>query len=307
VQARAQGAAGARVGLAERAQRSWATLLVATVVVLAALVAAYRWGTPWLAQQVARFVPLEVEQSLTRTALAELERRNFRASELDAQRRARLTARFDALTTSALADAALRPYDAYRPPYRLEFRSTSMPKLPGLRLGANALAFPGGLVVVTDDLVRLADERGLGDDAVVGVLAHEVGHVAHRHGTRMVIAQGVIGGFFGLALGDVSNLLVTGAALLQGLSYSRAHELQADCFAVRLLARMATPTAPMADLLEAMGRPEPTSPESRASAPVAAASAHLQGADAADWFSTHPATATRAANLRSGQVEGCAR
>ena len=64
----------------------------------------------------------------------------------------------------------------------------------------------------------------------MGVLAHEIGHVVHRHTTRMVVEQGVLQMGLGLALGDVS----TGSALLTGLHYRRSHERER----VQLLPRL---------------------------------------------------------------------
>ena len=92
-------------------------------------------------------------------------------------------------------------------------------------------------------------QQGLGDDALVGVLAHEIGHVMHRHTTRMIVEQGVLNVGLGLALGDVSMLVSTGSSLLTGLAYRRGHETEADCFAAALMRKAQLPTVPMADLL----------------------------------------------------------
>ena len=66
---------------------------------------------------------------------------------------------------------------------------------------ANAFALPGGTVVMTDAIVQAAADKGISDDALVGVLAHEIGHVVHRHGMRMVVEQGVLNMGLGLAFG----------------------------------------------------------------------------------------------------------
>ena len=52
-----------------------------------------------------------------------------------------------------------------------------------------------------------------------GVLAHEIGHVVHRHTTRMLVEQAVLNVGLGLALGDVSSLVSMGGSLLTGLAY----------------------------------------------------------------------------------------
>ena len=48
---------------------------------------------------------------------------------------------------------------------------------------------PGGTIVLMDGLVQAAADAGFGDDALLGVLAHEMGHVMRRRGTRMVVEQ----------------------------------------------------------------------------------------------------------------------
>ena len=95
-------------------------------------------------------------------------------------------------------------------------------------------------------------KQGLGDDALVGVLAHEIGHVVHRHTTRMLVEQAVLNVGLGLALGDVSSLVSIGGSLLTGLAYRRNHETEADCFAAALMRKAQLPTEPMADLLLGM-------------------------------------------------------
>src|SRR5690606_15157282 len=97
-------------------------------------------------------------------------------SRLAPERQAALRARFEALVAHMPALPAR--YAHYAPRYTLDFRRG---------LGANAFALPGGAIVVTDGLVEAARAAGLQDDAIAGVLAHEIGHVAHRHTTRMLV------------------------------------------------------------------------------------------------------------------------
>jgi Zn-dependent protease with chaperone function len=163
-------------------------------------------------------------------------------------------------------------------------------------MGANAFALPGGTIVMTDALVEAAARPGMGDDALAGVLAHEIGHVVHRHTTRLVVEQGVLNVGLGLALGDVSMWVSTGSSLLTGLAYRRGHETEADCFATALMRKAAIPATPMADLLlgmeaEAHGRPPATAGDA--------------GDGWSSLLSSHPDTALRAQRLRQGRVEGC--
>lgn len=92
---------------------------------------------------------------------------------------------------------------------------------------ANALAAPGGQVLLTRGLIAEAS----GPDEVAGVLAHELGHVHHRHATRMLLRNlGMSVLLGGSDIGRLSNTLLSNAM-------SRDMEREADDFAVAALAR----------------------------------------------------------------------
>jgi Zn-dependent protease with chaperone function len=278
----ARAAAGERAALPQRMQTRWTALLAVAAVAVVAVGAFYRWGTPWAATQVTRQVPLGWETALTAQALHDLDQRWLQPSKLPAARQTQLRERFGALVRQI--EPGMRRYRGYAPTLTLAFRSG---------LGANAFALPGGTIVMTDALVEAASRQGLGDDALVGVLAHEIGHVMHRHTTRMIVEQGVLNVGLGLALGDVSMLVSTGSSLLTGLAYRRGHETEADCFGAALMRKSQLPTVPMADLLlgleSARGQKAPAASEG-------------------SWtslLSSHPETALRARKLKLGQVDGC--
>ncbi|CAM3531677.1 M48 family metallopeptidase [Paracidovorax anthurii] len=300
-------AAGHRPGIAQRMQTRWtafAVVLFASVLTLALF---YRYGTPWLATQLTRYVPLSWETTLSQQTLERMDDGTLKRSGLTAERQAQLRARFDALVREM--PPATQRYPDYRPVLRLEFRKG---------LGANAFALPGGTVVMTDGLAETAARRGLGDDALIGVLAHEIGHVVYRHTTRTVVEQGVLNIGLGLALGDVSSLLSTGGALLTGMAYSRAHEREADCHAIALMGHARLPTAPMADLLLAIAREQhekeareeagkPRGPASDASSPAARPPQDSGSGRLLSLLATHPDTEQRAAELRAGHAPHCER
>ncbi|PZQ66624.1 MAG: peptidase M48 [Variovorax paradoxus] len=295
-------AAGARPGLAQRMQTRWRVFAGVLLVAALGLALFYRYGTPWAATQLTRFVPLGWEQSISQEAMRELDDGFLKPSRLPPERQAALRERFDALVAQLGTGEAssLHRYRGYAPRFALAFRS-GMP--------ANAFALPGGRIVVTDALVNAAARAGLPDDALVGVLAHEMGHVVHRHGTRLVVEQGVLNVGLGLALGDVSSVVSMASTVLTGLAYRRGHEREADCFAVALMQRAALPVAPMADLLMHIdGPPTGRKDDSPQSEGGATPEARDQGdgarsGSAADWLSSHPDTAARAQALKAGR--GC--
>jgi predicted Zn-dependent protease len=103
----------------------------------------------------------------------------------------------------------------------------------------NAFALPGGFVFVNRGAIEAADNEA----QLAGVMAHELSHVALRHGTseatKAQAAQtgvGILGAIFG---GNAGGALLTelgrfsaGGVLLR---YSRAAETQADVVATQVL------------------------------------------------------------------------
>jgi Zn-dependent protease with chaperone function len=87
---------------------------------------------------------------------------------------------------------------------------------------------------VTDELIDLLRDE---PDAVLTVLAHEVGHVRHRHGLRMGLRAGVTAVVAALWLGDYSSLLNGLPVVLATSAYSRDHEREADAYARELARR----------------------------------------------------------------------
>lgn len=285
-------AAGMRAPLAERMQTRWRVLLAVLVLAAAGVWAFYRWGTPWAAAQLTRQVPLTWETALSARALQQLDGAYLKPSQLPAARQAQLRQRFAALAAQITPD--MRRYPAYAPPLMLGFRAG---------MGANAFALPGGSVVMTDGLVETAARHGLSDDALLGVLAHELGHVMHRHTTRMVVEQGVLNVGLGLALGDVSTVVAMGGSLLTALAYRRSHETEADCFAAALMRNAQLPALPMAELLlhldDERGAPAGASQKAARQAPTETPAGWTQ------LLSSHPDTRVRAERLKRGRVEGC--
>lgn len=98
----------------------------------------------------------------------------------------------------------------------------------------NAFALPGGRVVMTRKLIDAARTP----DEVAGVLAHEIGHVYHRHSEAQLIRAMGIELLLRIASGGgdtVSSL----AGLLAILQYSRDAEREADSFAQTALVHAA--------------------------------------------------------------------
>jgi predicted Zn-dependent protease len=103
------------------------------------------------------------------------------------------------------------------------------------RSEANAIALPGGHVYVFQGLVKQAQTP----DELAGVIAHEIGHVSHRDGTRSILQAAGLSFLFGMLLGDFTGggLVVIAARTIVQSAYSREVENAADRYGVELLAK----------------------------------------------------------------------
>ncbi len=200
-------------------------LFVAMVAVFS--FALYRYAVPVLVEVAVAVTPPIVPELMSKGVLASLDQGVFEATALPAARQKALTDGFAEL--SLLAPRGRQGATSTGgPAYSLNFRK-------GGFIGPNAFALPDGTIVLTDELVELA---GTDDDLILGVLAHEIGHVDHEHSLRQLYrAAGVtalillIGGDIGSGAQDV---LVQGTAVL-ALSYSRNAEREADRYSVELM------------------------------------------------------------------------
>ena len=235
-------------------QNRWRGAFVAVFGLIGFLFVAYQWVLPVAAEYAATKVPLAWEEGLGREAETFLEQRVFSTTQLSKERRDALTDRFEAIA----------PEDGRH--YAIRFRAS--------KIGPNALALPGGVIYVTDELVELAPD----DDAVLGVLAHELGHIERRHLMRRLFASAAVGAAAAVLFGDVSTVLAALPAMLIDLDYSRAMEREADLYAVDLLRANGISTGSLATLFERMQK------------------VHDKRGPKSDWptyLSTHPPTPER--------------
>lgn len=198
--------------LVVRMQQNWRATLAATVALIALLVLSYLYVLPAAAGLIARSLPASVEQRIGEGALDFLDQHILAPTTLSAAQRDAITTRFRGLTT-AMDNV---------PPYEILFRKS--------RIGPNALALPSGQIVLTDEIVKLLND----DDAVMGVLAHELGHLQRRHLMRRLIQSSAVGALATVLLGDVSAVIANVPTVLLDMKYSRDVEREADDYAIAL-------------------------------------------------------------------------
>jgi Zn-dependent protease with chaperone function len=104
------------------------------------------------------------------------------------------------------------------------------------RRESNAITLPGGHILAFQGLV---DEARTADE-LAGVIAHEVGHVAHRDGTRTVLQGAGLSLLFGMLLGDFvgGGAVIFAAKTILQTSYSREVEASADGYGVTLMTKV---------------------------------------------------------------------
>ena len=257
-----------------RSLHRWEMNLKRAFAALAATIAALglfiQFGLPMLAKRAAFAIPPATETSLGMETLHILDRTLFEPTTLAESRQSELRALFAVVVADL--EAADRSFD-------LVFRRSR-------HLGANALALPGGTVVLTDELEKLAEH----DDEIIAVLAHEIGHVLNRHALRQVIQSSTAGLIIATLTGDVFSATSLAAALptmLADAKFSRDMEREADNFAAAYLRQEGIPLDRFAAILLRLqlsrgGRSDQEGPADGIT----------------DYLSTHPATAERIEGLR---------
>jgi beta-barrel assembly-enhancing protease len=101
----------------------------------------------------------------------------------------------------------------------------------------NAFALPGGFFYVNSGLILAADDEA----ELAGVMAHEIAHVAARHGTENASKAQIVniatipliflGGPAGFGIRQAAGFLIP----LQFLQFSRKHESEADFLGLQYL------------------------------------------------------------------------
>jgi len=216
-------------------------------------------GVPVAVEHIAGHIPVEAEAALGRETLRALDERMMRKSTLAASKQNSLRAKFAGMVRAAGETA----------PHTLEFRESAV--------GANAFALPSGIIIVTDGLVRLSRS----DDEVLGVLAHELGHVKHRHTMRRLLEGSATALIIAGVTGDVASttsLAAAAPAVLLQTRYSRDNEREADAYAVQMMRRANVDPTYLARILTRMER-----------------SGGGRGRNIPTFLSTHPQTGEREA------------
>ena len=214
-------------------------LAVTATVALAAVILAYLYGVPLLAGRLVGLVPPAWEESLGDTVAEQME-----ASLSESGGLAVCDPDPESLANRALARFGAAALAGSGSPFELDIKVVRS-DIP------NAFALPGGRVYFFSALLDQAQTP----DEFAGVLAHEIGHVAHRHGMEQLISTAGTGALIGFILGDMTGISVAaglGATIIDA-RFSRDAERQADAYAALVAQRLDFQPAGLADLINRVG------------------------------------------------------
>ena len=229
-----------RTGIMQRRQRG--SVIGWSVAATISLMAVAYFGVPALAERLAPLLPAAIDRKLgdavNMQVRATLDTRNAGAAfecgaaKTEQAGRAALDKIVHRLEAAATLPAPLRTFVVRKPE-------------------ANAMALPGGQVYVFRGLIEKADSA----DEVAGVIAHEIGHVAHRDGTKAVLQAGGLSFLFGMLLGDFvgGGAVVYAAKTVLQSSYSREAETKADIYGTELMNKAGGNARALATLLSKIG------------------------------------------------------
>lgn len=249
--------------------RQFRTLALATGA-LASVIAVYLFGVPLLADRIVTVIPAETEIQFGEAVVVQVAEALEEAGGLE----------ICDPDPESVANRAISRFAS------AAIEGTGTPFTPDVQVVRNsipnAFALPGGRAFYFEGLLEQTETA----DEFAGVLAHELGHVVHRHGMQSIVATAGTGLLVGFVLGDITGISVAagvGSALIN-TGFSRESERQADAFAARAAQNIGFQPAAFAGLLARISDEDGVS---RAMA----------------LLSTHPLTTERQLNLEQIQPD----
>src|SRR5919106_765549 len=135
----------------------------------------------------------------------------------------------------------------------------------------NAFALPGGPMYVNRGMIQAARSEG----EMAGVMAHEISHVALRHGTaqatkaqKYALGAGIAGILGTILGGPAVGQIAQGTIGVYFLKFSREYETEADILGARIMANAGYDPRELAAMFQTIER--------------------QGGGSGGGWFSSHP-------------------
>ncbi|MDR2081021.1 MAG: M48 family metallopeptidase [Campylobacteraceae bacterium] len=195
------------------------------------------YGAAMAANILAPQIPKSAVERMSAETLELLDKQYMSASKTDEKKRDFITKQFNALLNK-------------NGNLKLHFRSSAF-------FGANAFALPNGDIVLFDDLIEIEKDKEF--RGIIGVLAHESGHVAHMHGLKMLIKSSISSALIGYLTGDISGFIASFTTMVIDAKYSREYENEADLYAMKVMKNNNIPAKYMADLFDEIAKKDTVS------------------------------------------------
>src|SRR2546429_7756011 len=239
----------------------------------------YRKATGWLALQIALAIVLMPLASFAQTNIT-YHNNKFKPTDdvrLGRQASAEAEQQFPLLRDAEVGAYVERvgqrlvaaiPPEFQHPEFQFYFKVINASDI-------NAFALPGGPMYVNRGMIQTARTEG----EMAGVMAHELSHVALRHGTAqatkaqkyavVAVVAGILGTIFGgPGLGQLAQLPIA----VPFLRFSREYETEADLLGARIMANAGYDPRDLANMFRTI---------------------EAQGGGGGGWFSDHPSPANR--------------
>ena len=210
-------------------------LVVITILLLFVLIvfSVMNWGIPQLARMAAFSLPDTTLEKLGESGLNRFDQSFFTASNLQPNEQERIRSLVDNFIVKTGAPT----------PRKLLFRQSAT--------GPNAFSLSGNILVLTDELVAFSKN----DEELLGVVAHELAHLKHRHAVQTALQNVGVSYLVMMLLGETNSAYSVNQILsvyLLETHYSRAFELEADRTAARCLQAAGYGAEPMLRFLTRM-------------------------------------------------------
>ncbi|MCH7650897.1 MAG: M48 family metallopeptidase [Nitrospinae bacterium] len=203
----APGALGSFLAPPQRRNLRRALIVLALVLIPPLFFGIWKFGLPVLSDTFAGNIPVAWEEKLGATVYESMFQPPLKEPPPE------LRKALDAITKRLLTAVPNQPYQ-----FHIYVHPGNM---------VNALALPGGTVVVFQGLINATETP----EELAGVLAHEYQHVLLKHSTRGIIRQVAVTIVLAAMLGDSNSALAAileTAGALEALNFSRGMETEAD-------------------------------------------------------------------------------
>jgi predicted Zn-dependent protease len=195
--------------LEKLADSGWKGLAAMVALLIVAVAGLYFFVVPFFGELSARFIPMKYEEQLGETIYGNM----IQTYTIDT-------------TKTELVNELIKDVD-FQSPYNLKMVVVDFDQ-------KNAFAIPGGYIIIYSGIIdEMKDYPEL-----IGLLAHEVSHVNHRHSLRSIFRSlsGYI--FISIILNDINGvaaIILDNLNSFKHLSFSRSLEQEADEEGLKIL------------------------------------------------------------------------